>query len=349
VKLNIVIPSSVLGGGIKMIFTYANELTERGHDVVVYIPKLFVWTNLDGGKLNIKTSLANSFKRGRKVPWYDVKFKIKLPLKIEDKYIRDADVVIASAWYTAQSVFDLSPSKGKKAYFVQDYEIWHQDKSVVDNSYKLNMERICTTNTLAMTLKTECNVDSQVVYNGIDDNEFIVGEKLLNHPRTFIMLGNFSDYKGGRNGLNILLRLKMEFGIRAIIFGIKKYDFVPPEIEYYIMPKRVKLIELIRQSDVLLFPTLQEAWGLTAIEAMANKTAVVGMNTGCLKEIGVNGDNCLLSEFDYEILYQNAVRLIKDDTLLKKIQDCGYETALNFRWKKSFEKMESILLELVKQ
>lgn len=344
-KINIVVPSTVLGGGLRIIFTYANYLTSRGHDVIVYVPKLFAWLDINNGKINYRTSIANTFKRRKKIDWFDNKFKVELALKISDKYIRDADISIATAWFTARNVYNLSKSKGKKIYFVQDYEIWHQDKNIVDNTYKLDMKKICITNTLANKIYKECGVDSEVIYNGIDDNEFLQDNKIVNKNKTIIMLGNFSDYKGGKEGLKILIEAKKKYNCRIIIFGVTKPNFIPSDIEYYVKPKRNKLISLYRESDILLFPSLKEAWGLTAIEAMANKVAVVGMKTGCLYEIGIHKKNCLLSNGSFDDLKSNLFKLINDNDLISELIQNAYETVQKFKWSESFDKFEKKMLK----
>ena len=346
-KINVVIPSSVLGGGIRVVFLYSNYLTSQGHDVCVYIPCLFAWEDLNGGKINIKTSLANTFKRGTRLKWFDNKFKIKLAWRIEDKYIRDADITIATAWFTSRNVYNLSEKKGKKVYFVQDYEIWHQIKEVVDNTYKLDMHRICITNTLRETLQKECGVDSNVVYNGIPEEEFLVGEKGKNAQKTIIMLGNFADYKGGMKGVELLARLHETHDVRIIIFGVGSRPQIPEYIEYYQQPKRVFLLRLYRESDILLFPSLQEAWGLSVVEAWANKVAVVGMRTGCLEELGIDGKNAIIANHDFEELYQKLERLVDDEAALEVLQTEGYETAKKLSWDISYRKFEKILKKLL--
>ena len=75
-KINIVIPSTVLGGGVRVLFLYSNYLVQNGHDVVIYVPML-AYSN-QRGKPNIKTSIANTFKRRTVVNWFDCQFKIKL-------------------------------------------------------------------------------------------------------------------------------------------------------------------------------------------------------------------------------------------------------------------------------
>ena len=80
--VNIVVPSLVQGGGLRIIFSYANYLVEQGHDVVVYVPILYVWPKVRNSKINWKTSAGN-FLRGNKVKWFDNKFKIKPVFKFQ--------------------------------------------------------------------------------------------------------------------------------------------------------------------------------------------------------------------------------------------------------------------------
>lgn len=344
-KINFVVPSTVLGGGIRVIFLYSNYLVSKGHDVVVYVPML---AYRPGKNFPIiKTSIANTFKRGTKVSWMECSFKVKLAFCIRDKFIRDADVTIASAWFTADDVYHLSPRKGKKAYFIQDYEIWNQDENKVDATYRLNMNRIVITKALKELLYNKFKVDSTVIYNGLFESEYIQTEKIMNKKRSIIMLCNVASYKGGRKGIEILERIRQKYDARIILFGINKPGGIPENFEFYVQPERKKLIALYQASDILLFPSLQEAWGLTAMEAMASKCAVVGNNTGCLKELCTDGEEALIEEFDFDGLERKVEQLINDDELLRMIQENGYQLALKLKWENSFEKLENYLFKIV--
>lgn len=344
-KINFVVPSTVLGGGLRVILIYANYLTDKGHDVCIYLPGVYYWK--DAGKVSIKTSIANSILRRNKLPWFNNKCTIKVVPLIRNAFVRNADVTIATAWFTARDVYELSVDKGKKAYFIQDYEIWHQNKEVVDATYKLDMKRVTITNTLREVIKKECGVESEVIYNGHNSSEYITSEKKRNNPKTVIMLGNFADYKGGKVGLEILKRMHEKYNIRIIIFSAQRYETLPNYVEFYYRPERRLLISLYQQSDICLFPSKQEAWGLSAIEAMANKAAVVGFRTGCLKEIAVNNETALIvNNFEEKALELELDRLINDDILLTKLQNNAYELVKNYSWEKSGDRFEKLLIDL---
>lgn len=344
-KINIVVPSTVLGGGIKVIFQYANFWAERGHDVVVYVPMLAFAINR---RFNLKTSIANTFKRGTKVKWMDCKFKVRLTPAIKDPFIRNADIVIATAWFTAPHVNQLSSKKGKKVYFIQGYEIWNQDESMVNATYQMPMNRVVITNALRKTLKDKLGVDSTVIYNGHCSEEFFHGEKIIKHPKTVMMLWNSAWFKGGVQGIDILRKMKDKYDIRVILFSSEHKPEVPESFEFYQLPLRKKLMELYQLTDIYLFPSNDESWGLPVIEAMANKCAVVGMNTGCLYDLCSHGEQALIAEQNnYEQLEAYLESIINDEKLLKRLQLNGFNFSEQFNWEKQFIKFEEYLIKLL--
>lgn len=346
-KVNFIVPSTstVMGGGIRVIFRHANYLADKGHDVVIYVPMLFYI----GHKFVLKTSLANTFKRGTKIKWMDARFKVKLAFYISDLFIRDADIVIATAWYTAPFVNRLSEKKGKKVYFIQDYEIWNQDKAEVDSTYKMDMYRIVITNGLRNTLKRECGVESTVVYNGHSEEEYIGdATKKQNNPLKIMMLWNSAWYKGSKQALVILERFHKQYGIKVIFFSVEKKPELPDFVEYYYRPERHLLMKLYQQSDIYLFPSLQESWGLPVIEAMANKCAVVGMETGALKDVCKNGLHALIAENEkYKDFANKLEKVICEADLRMQLQENGYQFSKKFSWDKQCLDFEKKLMCLI--
>lgn len=343
-KINIVIPSTVLGGGVRQIFSYANALVERGWDVVIYVPGIY-WPNREGFP-NIKTSIANIFKRGTKVDWFDCKFPIKIATIVNNRFIRDADFTIATAWSTAKEVSMLNQKKGKKIYFIQDYEInkTGSDKDKVEATYKFGMNNVVIANWLKDIVHQVSGVTPFVLYNGIKDNEFIKSEKKINKYRKIIMIGNMAWYKGGKQGLQILEELKVEYNIVPILYGAGPIKNLPSDIEFYLRPDRKKLMQLYEEADICLSPSVREGWGLTVTEAMAHKCAIVGTNTGAIKELCVNNENALISKpEDYVDLKKNLIKLIKSDEKLLELQETAYKTALTLKESKQIDKLEEFL------
>ena len=88
-KINIVIPTILMGGGLRVIFQYANDWTDRGYDVLAYVPMLYREVDLN---IKFRTSIANTFFRGTQISWFECKFKVKKTVTVSDGWIRDADI-----------------------------------------------------------------------------------------------------------------------------------------------------------------------------------------------------------------------------------------------------------------
>ncbi|MBC5628067.1 glycosyltransferase family 4 protein [Clostridium sp. NSJ-6] len=345
-KINIIIPFTYLTGGIRVIFLYANYLSKKGYDVCVYVPMVAYKFNHNNIK-RLKMSLINTIKRRSKVEWFNCNFTIKLIPKINNLFLRNADRVIATAWPTAVDVSKLDKSKGEKVYLIQDYEIWSGDPNEVDSTFNLPLNRIVITKTLQDLIKEKFNADSTIIYNGLDENEFLLGEKVTNSTKNILMLYNEAENKGSIEGIEILKQIKEKYNVNIKLFGFKYGFNIPNQFEFYENPSREKLLSLYRESDIYVFPSKHEAWGLPVMEAMANKCAVVGNNVGCLKEIATDNLNSLLIEnCNYKDMKFKIEGLLNDNEKLKKIQDNGYELAKKFKWINSFEKFESFLSNL---
>lgn len=347
-KINFILPFTSLTGGIRVIFLYANYLMSQGHDVVCYVPMKAYKFNHNIFKV-IKASIGNIFKRGTNVDWFDCKFKIKLAPIICNNYIRNADIVIATAWPTAIDVYKLNKDKGKKIYFIQDYEIWSGRTTDVNKSYMLELNRLVITKKLNYTLKRKFNVESNIIYNGLDSNEFIFEEKITNSKKTILMLYNEAPNKGTNEGISVLKGIYKKYNTRIILFGCKSSESIPEEFEFYENPSRTLLMKLYRESDIYVFPSKNESWGLPVMEAMANKCAVVGNKVGCLEELGIDNENALIvEELNYDLMLLKIEWLINNESELRRIQNNGYELAKKFEWRRSFKLFEEYLFNIEK-
>lgn len=343
-KINLIVPFKRLSGGIRVAFLYANYLSLQGNDVVCYMPMISYKGRNQTNLFRIKASISNTFKPER---WFDRKFNLKAVPAIKSLFIRDADVTIATSWQTAYDVDALTNDKGKKVYFVQDYEIFNGDEIEVDGSYQLGLHTITITKQLADFLDSRFHVKAKVIYNGIDNDEFITGDKTVNSSPVLMMMYHEAEHKGTKQGLEIVKQLKLQYPeLQLNLFGRRKAEGIPSYANFIESPSRSKLIEMYRSSDIYLFTSKIEAWGLPVLEAMANKCAVIGFRVGALAEIA-NNDNCIVvEEFNFEALKVETEKLFKDNNRLRQIQNNGFSTASKFRWEESYVQFENILIAL---
>jgi len=92
-----------------------------------------------------------------------------------------------------------------------------------------------------------------------------------------------------------------------------------------------EIAKILCYTDVFLLPSENESFGLSALEAMAAKTAIISTNTGGLPEVNVDGVTGYLSNLgDVEDMARNALSILKDDSTLSRFKANAKEHTKQF-------------------
>ncbi|CEG11088.1 Mannosyltransferase [groundwater metagenome] len=97
-------------------------------------------------------------------------------------------------------------------------------------------------------------------------------------------------------------------------------------------------------SDVFVFPSLYEGFGLPPLEAMACGCPVIASNKASIPE--VVGDAGILVEPDEDNLFKSMFNLLKDKRLIKELSKKGLEQAKKFSLEKECEETLKIYEKL---
>jgi len=103
--------------------------------------------------------------------------------------------------------------------------------------------------------------------------------------------------------------------------------------------------EAFEQSDVFVFPTYYETFGLVNLEAMAHKKPIVATNEGGIPDVVKDGENGLIAERkDSDSLAKCIGRLLDSKELRQRMGEDGYK-----KLKELFteEKFEANLLQIL--
>ena len=230
-KINIILPEFGLSGGVMVALRYAKALSNMGHDVMCYGKKLPYYMP--------KSIKCVAHAMHRLISNYDVKitqdrcgeFPYRVPYFINDKTIRDADVVIATAWCTAYDVNKLSVSKGKKYYFIQGHEIW-DDKEKGIQSYMLPLKHIVIAKWIDDILVNEYGCKpAMIVHDGVDLSLFKPDYSKRVENITISMLYHLLETKGIPDGLRVLKAVhEKNPDIQMIMFGKAEFQEKPEYI-----------------------------------------------------------------------------------------------------------------------
>lgn len=346
--INFVVPTIGTSGGIEVIYKYVDMLILRGYDVCVY--KELKASNMHRYKYKIKNIIhqvyctAKNLIQKRKYEHLVDKFV----WEISDNTVRDADVIVATAWPTAYKVIKLSDIKGEKYYFIQGYEVWDNEE-LVKKSYLFPTKKIVVSTWINNCLKRDLGIGPfPVVYNGID-LELFHSVKIQKEKRTknFLMLNHDLPEKGVSNGLKVFENIMNNYeNCRLRMFGMNDGGKLPEYVEYYRDPTKEKLVELYSMSDIFIFPSISEGWGLTPLEAMACGCIVVGTRTGFVEDIGRHKVNMMISDpGDVEGMINNIYEILEDEKLETNIRNNSKECIKMLNWELSCDRLEEILLE----
>ena len=100
-------------------------------------------------------------------------------------------------------------------------------------------------------------------------------------------------------------------------------------------------------SELFVFPSLDEGFGLPVLEAMASGTPVITSNVASMGEIG--GEAVLLiSPLDPEALATAIHSVLTDQTRKNKMIELGLSRAKNFTWSEMVQKTKDLYEEIVK-
>ena len=345
-------------GGYKVVYEYANGLGRRGHDVmVVHAPYCLVGDHSPGLTLrnwaNYSLRSAGAFGGFRPDKWFSVDPRVRMLWvpSLNARWIPDADVVVATAWGTAEHALEYPESKGLKFYLIQHSETIFSgaDAVRVEATWHAPMHRIVIARWLYDLLEAR-GLAADYIPNGLDFQTFGVDippdRRCANRV---LMLHHSEPWKGTAVGIAALEQARAKAPeIAAALFGVMKPASLPSWIKFYENPRQARLRELYNDAAIFIAPSLVEGWGLPSAEAMQCGAALCGTDIGGHREFAVHEMTALLAPpNDADALARNIVRLVTDPELRIRIAKAGLLVIKNFTWQRSVPAMEASLMRAI--
>ncbi len=345
-------------GGLKVVYEYANRLA-KSHVVRVVHPALLLMdapTSAYPKKLlrYMQRAIDKSFSPSK---WFQLDPLVRLMWKfsLSEQHIPDSDVVIATAWQTAEWVRTYDARKGSKFYLIHDYEhymVADQDtKKRMTATYTVGMHNIVTSPAgIEMLASCGASFDSYIP-NGIDFNVFKMERDIDGDTRVSIGFPSRPEsFKGTRDAVAALQMLHSRLGGKITVwsFGGRKPNYLPDWIDYYERPSDALLCDLYNRSKIFVVPSHFEGWGLPGAEAMACGAALASTDNGGVRAYAEHGQTALLSEpKDIDALAENINQLIQNEALRLRLAHAGHQHIQQFTWEKAVASFEAALLKTV--
>jgi glycosyltransferase involved in cell wall biosynthesis len=376
-RINMILPPDALAGRIRVLAIYAQHLAQRGHQVTVVQPRhprprfgevmrslwrthrwpkapdsgpsyfdgivvvpLAAWSRDQRRPVTTRTEArVGSFRR--------VKLPHTGPITAADS--PDGDLVLATWWEMAEWVWALPPSKGMKAHFVQDYEIWAGNVERVDATCRLPIAKIVSAKWVANLLASRFGQEPvALIPNSVDMELFNASPRGKQRTPTVGFCYTPLRNKGTDISIKAIEIARRQVpNLKVIAFGSQAPTpelGLPRDAEFFHRVPDRELPSIYASCDAWLFGTRIEGFGLPILEAMACRTPVIGTPAGAAPELLVHGGGLLVPMEDPETMAQAIVQLcLLSEARWREYSDAAYLTASSYTWDDATDRFEGAL------
>lgn len=329
------------------MFEYANRLGAVGHKINwIVIAKNFKPYRVDKKLRSLFRGVTTV--NAETIDWMDNRIPIQIIPSNNSKYIPEADILVATAWQTAEFAAKLSPAKGEKFYFIQHEEsLWTRDKEKAARTYRFPFHKIVISTWLQSIMRERYQQEARVLVTPVDKDLFFCEQKKWNSPPRVCLLHHDYDWKGYPDGIAAIKNLKSKNrNVDLVVFGEKMKDPGPLfdeagfEFEYHFRPTGERLREIYSSCDVYLCPSWYEGLGMPAMEAMACRCALVTTDTGGSWDYAIDRETALVSPpKNIDRLEKNLRAILDDEGLMHRLSENGYKKIQEFDWESACRRL----------
>ena len=348
-KITFLMPTfESFSGGIRVIMIYAQKLQARGHEIRLVCmrrrqPPLVrrLWNTVSGKA--VKRGANEAFRPdGMSVTMVDA----GRPMRDED--VPDGDVVVATWWETAPWAAALSPRKGAKAYFMQDYGSSNQPLEPLIATWRLPLHMITISPWLKRVVNEHVERDVDLAPNAVDHELFYSAprEKPARPTVGFVYSHNPA------KGVDICVRAaeiarKELPELRVVAFGgavrperVPVADFV----EFHVRPTDEELRSIYSSCTAWLFGSRREGFGLPILEALACRTPVIATPAGVAEDFIKPEFGVLVGAEDSGGMAEAIVRMCRlTPDQWRAMSEAGHEAVAGYTWDDAAQLFEEAL------
>jgi hypothetical protein len=195
-------------------------------------------------------------------------------------------------------------------------------------------------------LYSEFGVDSEVVMNGVNYDVFFNNNKQYGLRKKITFIDHVLEKKGSSNSIKVAKLLKVKYeNLDFYSFGVKKTNELPDFINFVENPDDQTIADIYRKTDIFLFSSLVEGFGLPPAEAMACKCAVVSTNVGAIADYSIDGESALhVLPGDVRAMFNAVSYLLDNENELVRIsENAVLQVRSKLLWDESVSKFLKII------
>ena len=216
--------------------------------------------------------------------------------------------------------FKIAENKELKGYLISKIDTYgegrinYQIKNLLNTKSEANSEKKLK---ITLNTKKEKKVKEKNINNEITKYQMNV--------TTNVVFENISQKLSDDIHLIVLGTGPEEKKIKDIVKNRKN-------IHFFGYQNKEKTISLIRGSDILIQPSLNEGISSTILEAMACKTIVITTNVGGNKELIINEETGFLLSINSDLFIEKINYIFTHQTKLEKIINNAFRFAQQYDW-----------------
>lgn len=339
-----------VSGGVRALIEHANGLARRGHRVLVLVarpsgsPILPLYEKVELKQSAVRRSvLGELLWLMREIP-------------------KTADAVVANFYLTAYPVALATHLRGPKGYyFVQGYEpglfgsasnrrFRALQRALAALSYWLPLHQVVVSSWLRRQLPRRTSQTRPIVNEGVDTSIFTPDPKRMrnNAAHRIMTIARSAPGKGLHDFELSMCILAKEMPNSELLLVSQERGLAvdtPLSSETVHPVDDAEVASCYNRSNVFVFSSLQEGFGMPPLEAMACGTPVVTTDCGGVLDYAVDGVNCLIVPAGSPQAVAAAVyRILADQRLARRLSEAGVETARRYTWEAMVDKMEKTLV-----
>ncbi|MGN8648363.1 glycosyltransferase [Gracilibacillus sp. HCP3S3_G5_1] len=333
------LPHKNLTGGLKMLLEQMKHLRKLGHKVYAY----YKGQGQEGD--------------GALPPWMRLQVDKEIIVPKEHSfasYLDDCDIGVCG-WLDQME--ELSNVNIPVVYWEQGNEyLFGQSlnenlRSYLERCYQQPVALTSVSPMISTIIESRFGRKAPVIPNGIDTDFYYPGKRP--NENSILLVGNPNlMFKGFDVALQTLIRVwraGYKFKVKWVCQVKPSLDQVPFPfpIEYVVTPTQEELAKYYRHSDIFLFTSWFEGYGMPPLEAMASGVPVVSTSCGGIDVYAQNGVNCILADpGDIDQLAKGVIYFLNDEQARDNFSEKGRDTALRFSYSKVIEQLENYLYSL---
>lgn len=348
-RVAFVFPYNTWGGAFRSTYELTNRLIDKGYKIDILFP---IWSPKEEkkswrGYLAWRTrSLLRAVVRRNNIPWFKVNANVRCIPIIHTRFFQDYDCIVANHWNTAQPVYNLNV-QAEKFYYIRDVEQWAPYFEQEVQAFHLPLRRVVVAEWIRLYLKSNFNLDSDVVTNGTNPVPFLVDKKQHSMENPVLsMVYATHPMKAMDYAKEVLTRVKeLRPNVRIRAFGFVR----PPGNWAFIdgfdlRPTGERLRAVYAESDIFFCPSDQEGYHNPPREAMVAEAALVATNVGCIPDLSILDVNMKVIEpRDLNGAISAIIQLIDDRDLRISLSREAKKTILQSTWDMKVEQFAELL------